>query len=66
MGLNFSRCGLLTQARTLQRIAIRLHTVLRIGKLKRSMAIHTVIACMELEKERLNAARQRIVVRGSV
>ena len=49
--------------RTLQRIAVRLHIVLRVGQVKRAMAVHTIRACLELEQRRLNDSRERIMVR---
>jgi len=49
----------------LQRIAIRLHIVLRVGQVKRSVAAHTVSACLVLEEDRLAEAGKTIIVSGS-
>jgi len=49
--------------RTLQHIAVRLHIVLRVGQVKRAMAVHTIRACLELEQKRLSDSRERIMVR---
>jgi len=48
--------------RTLQRIAIRLHIVLRVVQVKRAMAVHTVSACPALEQQRLEEAGKTIMV----
>ena len=58
----YSHVWLLNLCRTLQRIAIRLHVVLRTGQVKRALAIQTISACLELETERLDTARKRISV----
>jgi len=50
--------------RTLQRIAVRLHIVLRVGQVKRAMAVHTIRACLELEQKRLSDTRENIMVRN--
>ena len=50
--------------RMLQRIAIRLHIVLRVGQVKRSVAAHTVSACLVLEEDRLAEAGKTIIVSG--
>jgi len=52
----------LNPSRTLQRIAIRLHTVLLTSQVKRAMAIHSVSACLVLEESRLKDARNTISV----
>jgi len=48
----------------MQRIAIRLHIVLRVGHIKQAMATHTVSACLVLEEQRLAEAGKTIIVRG--
>ena len=58
-----SGCGLIIY-RILQRIAIRLHIVMRVGQVKRLMATQTVNACLVLEEQRLAEAGKTIMVRA--
>jgi len=47
----------------LQRIAIRLYVVLRMGQVQRRMAVQTILTCLVLEQGRLVEAQKNISVR---
>jgi len=63
--LTGSKCGHgLNFCRILQRTAIRLHIVLRVSHIKKTMAAQTISACLVLEEQRLAEAGKTIVVSG--
>jgi len=59
------RVRTLTTSRTLWRIVIRLQMIMGAGWAKRALAVHSVSACLEVERQRIKQARKDISVSRS-